>query len=160
MKIEAEVNKNSYLSFILDNELFAIEVKSVLEVLEMQKITRVPQTPSHIKGVTNFRGEILPVIDSRIKFNMPIVTIQSNFVIIVLDLQYKGKPMLLGAVVDSVSDVLEIAPEQIKPVPEMGSKYNTDYLEGMYKLNDDFIMILKVEKVFSVDELSIYAQAN
>jgi len=157
MKIETEINKNSYLSFRLGEEVFAIEVKGVLEVLEKQKITKVPKTPAHIKGVTNFRGEILPVIDSRIKFNMPIAAEESDFVIIVLDIQYKGKQMLLGATADSVSDVLEIAPEQIKPVPEMGSKYNTEYLEGMYKIADHFIMILNSEKVFSIDELSIYA---
>ena len=155
MKNDNDSNKNSYLSFRLGNEIFAITVQKVLEVLEIQKITKVPKTPNHIRGVINFRGEILPVIDTRIKFNLPIAEETIKTVIIVLDLQINDKTMTLGAIADSVCDVLEINETDIKAVPELGSRYNVEFLIGMFKNDDGFIMILDIDKVFSVEELSI-----
>ena len=153
-------NKDSYLSFKLGNEIFAVSVHKVLEVLEMQNITRVPKTPDYIRGVINFRGEILPVVETRKKFNLPDTENETDSVIIILDLLVKDKAVQLGAITDGVSDVLEIKKEMIKDVPELGSRYNTEFLDGMVKVESGFIMILNMDKVFSVDELNIVTDAS
>ena len=155
MKQNIEIKKDSYLSFKLNKEFFAVEVKKVLEVLDKQYITRVPKSPEYIKGVISFRGEILPVIETRRKFNMPLIDKDADYVIIILDLIINDKSLQLGAIADGVNDVLEITDDQIKSVPEMGSNYNTEFITGMIKLDNNFIMILNVDKVFSVDEVKL-----
>lgn len=150
----------TYLSFLLDDEIFAVNVEKVLEVLEFPKITKVPKAPAYIEGVVNFRGEILPVVDTRIKFNMPETKETSETVIIVLDLVFKEKSVILGAMVDAVKDVIEINITEIKSVPEMGSRYNVDFLSGMYRIDERFIMILDIDKVFSIEEMSVKSQAE
>jgi len=152
--------KTAYLSFKLGDEIFAVSVHKVLEVLEIQKITKVPRTADYIKGVINFRGEILPVIETRKKFNIPDADSTKGSVIIVLDLIPKGKAIQLGAIADGVKDVLEIADHEIKAVPELGSRYNTEFLQGMLKTEDGFIMILDMDKVFSVDEVNLMMETT
>lgn len=147
-------NRNSYLSFSLYKETFAMNVVNVLEVLEKQSITQVPDTPEYIVGVVNFRGEILPVLETRLKFKMPHRE-EENYVIIVLELNTNGKKQLIGAIVDSVVDVIEISDNHIKEVPEMGSNYNSEYLKGMLKSEKGFTMILNIHKVFSQHESEI-----
>ncbi len=155
-------NKRSFLSFNLGDEIFALDVSNALEVLEMQKITKVPKTPDYIKGVVNFRGEILPVMDTRLKLNMLDETPIEECVIIVLDIKLNKNDVLIGAVANSVKDVLSIADNEIEVVPEMGSKYNTEFLLGMIKSKEteEFIMLLDIEKIFSVDELLIINEDN
>jgi len=145
--------KQAYLSFELNDEIFAITVHNVLEVLENQKLTKVPKAPQYIKGVINFRGEILPVVDTRIKFNMPEKENESKSVIIVFDIDLEDKKLLIGGIVDGVKDVIEIENSEIKDIPNMGSRYNSDFLHGMIKKDDIFIMLLNIEKVFSTEEL-------
>lgn len=160
MKTEKARKKTHYLSFKLDKEIFAVSVYKVLEVLQMQKVTLVPKAPDYIKGVINFRGEILPVIETRTKFNMPERQESEKYVIIVLDLKVNNQKIILGAIADGVRDVLEINEEDIKDVPEMGSNYNTEFLSGMLKKDDGFIMILDIDKVFSVEDLSIMTETT
>lgn len=160
MEQNDNVNKKSYLSFSLENEIFAIDVHKVLEVLEYQKVTQVPKTPDYIRGVVNFRGDILPVIDTRLKFNMAKTESTKKTVIIVLNLKIKEKKMVIGALADSVKDVLAIEEKKIKIVPELGSRYNTEFIEGMVKTEEGFIMILNIDKVFSVDELNILKETT
>ena len=149
---------NSYLSFQLEDEIFAINVKHVLEVLQMQKITKLPKTPKFIKGVVNFRGEILPIINTRQKFNLPSIKDISKSVIIFLTFKRNEKELKVGAIVDTVLDVTSFKEIDIKDVPEMGSKYNLEFIYGMIKVKKDFIMILDVDKVFSTDELDIFTK--
>ncbi len=148
-------NKHTFLSFRLGKEYFALSVKKVLEVLQEQKITEVPQTPEYIKGIINFRGEILPVIDTRLKFNMSERDKSEEYVIIVLDLVINDQNIVLGAIADGVKDVFEVLEKDIKAAPEFGNNYNNDFLDGMIKVDDRFIMILSIDKVFSVEELTI-----
>jgi len=150
---ELITQKQAYLSFDLNGEIFAITVNNVLEVLENQKLTKVPKAPFYIKGVINFRGEILPVIDTRVKFNMPEKEDNGKSVIIVFDIDLADKKLLIGGIVDGVKDVIEISQNEIKDVPNMGSKYNSDFMLGMIKTDDHFIMLLNIEKVFSTEEL-------
>ena len=148
MSINGIQVKNSYLSFLLHKEIFAVDVKNVIEVLEKQSITEVPDTPEYIVGVLNFRGEILPVFEIRTKFNMP-EREKDTYVIIVLELFINEKRQLLGAIVDSVVDVLEISDAEIKEVPELGENNKNESIIGMYKSNDGFIMLLDIQSVFS-----------
>lgn len=155
-----KASKQSYLSFKLADEMFAISVHSVLEVLEYQNITKVPKAPKYIRGVINFRGEILPVIETRRKFNMPDDEDIDKSVIIVLELDINKKHTMLGAMADGVNDVLDFGGDDIRKVPEMGSRYNTEFLDGMVKTDDGFIMILNINKVFSADEIHMINETH
>ena len=145
---------NTFLSFTVCDELYAVNVTKVLEVLEKQNITRVPNAPEYIKGIINFRGDVVPVFESRKKFNLPARTNEDSFVIIVLDLSHETDVFRIGAIVDKVKDVISIDEQEIKPVPPMSKEFNTEFLEGIFKQGDNFIMMLDVEKVFTGDELS------
>jgi purine-binding chemotaxis protein CheW len=148
-------HKNVFLSFKLRKELFAVSVKKVLEVLQQQHITEIPDLPVYIKGVINFRGDILPIFDARLKLNLPVLSEDGQSVIIVLDLAAEHKNIRIGVMVDGVKDVLTFDENDIKPVPEMGLKYNPEYINGMIKAGDSFIMILDVDKVFTTDDVNI-----
>jgi purine-binding chemotaxis protein CheW len=151
---------STYLSFIICNELFAVNVVKVLEVLQMQHITHVPNAPDYIKGIINFRGEIVPVFESRVKFSLPEREPDQPFVVIVFDLSINGELLRIGAMVDKVKDVISLDENDIKPVPVMAAEFKTEFLEGIYKQNDDFIMILNVERVFSKEDLAILNEAK
>ncbi len=153
-------DKKSFLSFKIENEIFAVNVKKVLEVLQMKAITTIPKTPDYIKGVINFRGEIIPVIDSRIKFNLHTIEDYSKSVIIILNFEDDSKNKIIGAIVDSVMDVMEIKEMDVKDLPEIGSRYNLEFIYGMIKHKENFIMILDIDKVFSVEELNIVKEVT
>ena len=145
---------NSFLSFKLGEELFAAHVGKVLNILEMTKITEVPKAPEYMKGVINLRGTVLPIIDTRIKFGMPATPYTTNTCIVVLDIEMDGESIHVGALVDSVQAVLEFDSNQIMPAPSIGSKYRSDFIEGVANVDDKFIMILNMDAVFSSDELT------
>lgn len=145
---------NSYLSFKLGDEEFAAHVGKVLNILEMTKITEVPKAPEYMKGVINLRGTVLPVIDTRIKFGMTATVYTTNTCIIVLDIEMDGETIQVGALVDAVQAVLEIDKNQIMPPPSIGSKYKSEFIEGVANVDEKFIMILNMDAVFSSDELT------
>jgi purine-binding chemotaxis protein CheW len=151
---------NTYLSFIVCNELFALNVTKVLEVLQKQHITKVPNAPDYIKGIFNFRGEVVPAFESRVKFNLPQREEDASHVIIVLDIAGSGDNMRIGAIVDKVKDVINIDDSEIKPVPTMSKDFNSDYLQGIYKLNNEFVMLLNSDKIFSTVELEQIQSSN
>lgn len=152
--------KNTFLSFRIGKETFAVSVAKVLEVLEKQYITEVPNVPEYIEGVINFRGKIIPVIDTRLKFKLPKRASDEKYVVIVFDLQIEGRKMLIGAMADSVHDVISFDETSIMDIPEMGYNYNTDFLLGMLKNETSFTMILDIDKVFSKEEVNIIHQAS
>ena len=145
----------SYLTFKLDNELFAINVSKVLEILEVKPITKVPKSPPFMRGVINLRGNILPVIDTRNKLCMPQEDFTIDTCIIVLNINAAHESLLVGAVVDSVQKVIDIPAEAIQPSLSMGAIYREDFINGIGKVDEDFIMILNIDKVFSAEELSV-----
>jgi Chemotaxis signal transduction protein len=151
---------NTFLSFIVCGELYAVNVTKVLEVLEKQNITRVPNAPNYIKGIINFRGDVVPVFESRKKFNLPDRSGEESFVIIVLDLSHEADVFRIGAIVDRVKDVISIDDQDIKPVPPMSKEFNTEFLDGIVKLGENFIMLLDVEKVFTGEELAAFKETN
>lgn len=153
-----EINKkeiNTYLTFKLGEETFASNVSKVLNILEMLKITEVPQSPDYMRGVVNLRGEVLPLIDARVKFGMTPTCITSNTCILVLDVNVSGKFIKIGTLVDSVHEVLEIKKEDIQDPPHMGTKYKSEFIEGLFKSGEAFIMLLDMDKTFSTDEIAI-----
>ena len=151
---------NSYLSFVLNDELFAINVKNVLEVLQSAEITPIPKTTDYIKGIINFRGEVLTVVESRKKFNMPSAPDSFEEIIIVLELEIGDIFVKLGVTVDRVKDVIEIKSSNIKPIPDLGLKYNPDFVVGALKIEEGFLMILDAERIFSTDEVDLIINAN
>ncbi|MEP6583529.1 MAG: chemotaxis protein CheW [Ginsengibacter sp.] len=150
----------SYLTFKLDDELFAINVSKVLEILEVKPITKIPKSPSFMKGVINLRGNILPVIDTRNKFCMQPEDFTIDTCIIVLSINAETELLLVGAIVDSVQKVIDIAAESIQPSSSMGAIYREDFINGIAKVGEDFIMILNIDKVFSAEEIAIMEVEN
>lgn len=144
---------NSFLSFNLGEEEFAAHVGKVLNILEMTKITEVPKSPEYMKGVINLRGTVLPVVDTRIKFGMTPTEYTANTCIVVMEVNIEGEEIQVGALVDSVEAVLEISDNQIQPPPGLGSKYKSEFIYGMAKVDEKFIMLLDMDKVFSSDEV-------
>lgn len=147
-------NIGSYLTFRVDEEHYAVNVNNVISILELTKITRIPRTPEYIKGVINLRGTVLPIVDLKIKFGLEPTEYTSNTIILVMDLNIDDQLVKLGAIVDSVQEVLEIGNSDILPAPSLGKNYQSDFVEGMFKYNDTFIMILNIERVFNEDELT------
>lgn len=141
------------LSFKLGDEVFAIDVSKVINILEMSHITKIPKAPEYMKGVINLRGTVLPVVDLRIKFGLPEKEPTVDTSIIVLSIDLTGEQVLMGTLVDAVREVLELKSDDIAPAPTIGAKYNSGFIEGMWRTDEKFIMILDIDKVFSTDEL-------
>lgn len=151
----------SYLSFKLGDETFAANVSKVLNILEMTKITKVPKAPEYMKGVINLRGTVLPLVDTRIKFGLTATEFTANTCILVLDIKIEDDTLQVGALVDAVQEVLEIEPHQILPSPNIGSKFHSQFISGMYKATEEqFIMILDMDKVFSTEELMQVSESS
>ncbi len=144
-----------YLTFALGEEVFALETGSVREVIELVPVTRIPKTPAFMRGVINLRGHAVPVVDLRIKFDMPKVADTVNTCIIIVDVEVEGESCSMGAIVDSVREVFEMTSDQINPPPRMGTSIRADFIRGMGKQNEEFIMILDIGKVFSQEELAL-----
>jgi purine-binding chemotaxis protein CheW len=159
MDSTSEGKVGSFLTFKIDEEIYAANVNNVISILELTKITRIPRTPDYIKGVINLRGTVLPIIDFKIKFGLPPTEYTTNTTILVLDLKIDEEVVKLGAIVDSVQEVLEISSKDILPPPSLGSKYQSDFVDGMFKFDDTFIMILNIEKIFNEDELTILSSS-
>lgn len=143
----------SYLTFKIGAEIFAANVKNIQNIIENTRLTKVPQMPSFIIGVTNLRGEVLPVVDSRIKLGLPVTQSTINSSIIVLELIIDGIETKAGLLVDEVCEVLEIKDEEINEPPKIGSKIKTDIITGVYPYENKFIMLLDMNKVVYSEEL-------
>lgn len=154
MAVQLDCDKCSFLSFRLDKNVFAISVTRVLEVLEKQEITIVPNAPGYITGVLNYRGEILTILDLRKKFRLKNIN-DNKYVIIVLEIKIGERKLYTGAIADSVVDVITFESSEIKDVPEMGSHFNTDFIIGMIKQNEEIVTILNIDSVFEKHELEM-----
>jgi purine-binding chemotaxis protein CheW len=130
-------------------------VSHVREILEFTTVTKVPQTPDYMRGVINLRGSVVPVLDMRLKFGMSMTEKTVNTCIIVVEVSLEGENMIIGALVDSVQEVSELEPDQIEPAPRIGTRLKTEFIKGMGKKDDRFIIILDIDRVFSSEELAI-----
>ena len=160
MSVIGITRTRQYLTFTLGVEHFALDVANVREILEFTSVTKVPQTPEFMRGVINLRGSVVPVMDMRLKFGMSITEKSVDTCVIVVEVSLEGETTVLGALVDSVQEVFELEPEQIEPAPRIGTKLRTEFIRGMGKRDDQFIIILDIDKVFSSDELAILNQAD
>jgi purine-binding chemotaxis protein CheW len=155
-----ERSLTSYLTFKLGDELFATNVAKVMEILEIPKITRVPRAPEYMRGVVNLRGNVLPVIDSRNKFGLPPTEDTINTCIIVMTVHMENQQITLGFLADAVKEVVEIDQASIQRPPDMGSKYKSEFIEGMVKSDEQFIMLLNIDVLFSSHEATILQDVN
>ena len=140
-----------FLAFTLGQEEYGIDIQKVQELRGYDTVTRIANAPEHIKGVVNLRGIIVPIIDMRIKFNLGTPTYDQFTVVIILNIASR----VMGMVVDSVSDVITLKPEQIKPTPEMGSVLDTDYLIGLGTLDDRMLILVDIDKLMSSTEMGL-----
>lgn len=154
MSEDVTTDRNQYLTFTLEDELFALDIFSVREVLEYTSITRVPRTPEYMRGVINVRGNAVPVIDLNMKFGRSRTSQTISTAIIIVEVELEGESTIIGALADSVQEVFELKEDQIDPPPKMGTSIRTDFIRGMGKHGDGFIMILDIDKIFSSEELS------
>lgn len=144
-----------YLTFKLGEEVFALDVNVVREILDFTTITKVPQTPDFMRGVINLRGSVVPVVDMRLKFGMTATEKTVNTCIVVVEVSVGAERTVLGALVDSVQEVFELEAASIEPAPKIGTRLKTDFIKGMGKRDSQFIMILDIDKIFSGDELDM-----
>ena len=143
-----------YLTFKLGNEIFATDVAKVREVLDFTTITEIPRTPDFMSGVINLRGSVVPVVDLRLCLEMSKTERTTNTCIVVLEVLLENESIVIGALTDSVEEVIDLEPDQIRPAPRIGTQIRTDFIKGMGKRDDtQFIMILDIDRVFSADEL-------
>lgn len=141
----------SYITFKLGDELFAIDVARVREVLDLSEITRVPTAPPYMRGVVNVRGSAVPVVDLRLKFGLPPGDDTVNTRIVVLELELDGEPTVVGGLADSVHEVLELEKGQIREPPRIAMRWRADMIEGLGKKGDQFIIVLDIARVFAND---------
>ncbi len=157
----AEIEEaTQHLTFKLDGEVFAVDISKVREVLEYTTVTKVPQTPDFMKGVINLRGHVVPVVDLRLKFGMSEAEKTVNTCIIIVEVSVDKEITVLGALADSVQEVYDFEADQIEPAPKIGTRLNTEFIKGMGKQDEQFIMILDIDKVFSTDELALVQDAG
>ncbi len=154
MSVSGISQASQYLTFRLGEEVFAIDIAQVREVLDYTPVTRVPRTPDFMCGVINLRGSVVPVVDMRLKFGMPKTEKTINTCIIIMEISAEGGRAQMGALADSVQEVVELEPGSIEPAPKIGAGLRVDFIKGMGKRDEKFIIILDIDRVFSEEELS------
>ena len=154
MSVTEITDTRQYLTFKLGGEVFAIDVSKVREVLDFTTMTKIPRTPDFMSGVINLRGNVVPVVDLRLCFEMSRTEKTVNTCIVVMEMLLEGESTVVGALADSVEEVIDLEPEQIQPAPRMGTQIRTDFIKGMGRRDAEFIMILDIDRVFSAEELS------
>lgn len=149
-----------YLTFSSGSETFAIGILCVKEIIEYAGVTDVPMMSECIRGVINLRGAVVTVMDLAARFGRPRAEIGKRSCVIIVELEEAGEQHVVGILVDSVSAVLEIAPEDIEPPPGFGARIRTDFIAGMGKVNDRFVILLDVARVFSIEEIALLQAAG
>lgn len=158
--MEHTMETNQYLTFTLDGEQYAVSVLKVREVLEYTRITKIPRTATYMKGVINLRGAGVPVIDLRTRFGLPEIETSKSTSIIVMEVMNADGGVVLGALADSVQEVIELEPNQIEPAPRFGTRLAAEFILGMGKKDDSFIILLDIDKIFSSEEVAMIHAAE
>jgi len=154
MSRETITETTQYLTFKLDDEVFAVDVAKVREILDYTPATKVPGTPDFMRGIVNVRGNVVPVVDMRLKFGMSQTEKTVDTCIVVMEIAVDDDTTVLGALVDSVQEVFELEPAQIEPPPRIGTRWRTEFIKGIGKRNNELIIILDIDMVFSSGELA------
>lgn len=158
--VAAVEDNQQYLTFMLGGEVFAIGILSIKEIIEYGHLTSVPLMPQHIRGVINLRGAVVPVIDLAARFGRSGGEVGRRTCIVILEIQTGEAQQDIGVVVDAVNEVVEIPNSQIEPAPAFGARIRTDFIQGMGKVNDRFVIILSVDHVLSVEELAALGELH
>ena len=150
-QLHANIPASEYLAFTLGNEEYGIDIQKVAEIRSYEAPTRIANAPEFVKGVVNLRGLIVPIVDMRIKFNLGTPTYDEFTVVIILNIGHR----VVGMVVDRVSDVTTLLPEQIKPAPEIGSALNTDHIVGLGTLDERMLILVDIDKLMSSADMGL-----
>jgi len=151
--------EGKYLTFSMADEEYGIVILKIKEIIGMMPITTVPQTPEFVKGVINLRGKVIPILDLRLRFGMESIDYTERTCIIVVEIEGDSGSVMIGIVVDAVSEVLNIKGEDIEDTPTFGTKLNTDYILGMAKMEGGVKILLDISRVLSAEEITLLEQA-
>lgn len=149
--------QQQFLTFLLGGEPFAINILVVKEIIEYGALTEVPMMPDFIRGVLNLRGQVVPVIDLSARFGRGLTQVARRTCIVIVEMDNDGEIQDVGVVIDSVSEVMDIAASAIQPAPAFGAKIRVDFIEGMVEINEQFVVILKIDRVLSIEEMALLA---
>ena len=150
---EGAATAAQYLTFFLGDEVFAMDIRSVREIIQHAAMTVVPMTPDFIRGVINLRGAVVPVIDLQSRFGRAQATVGKKTCVVIFDATQDGEKTELGLMVDSVSEVIEIDAKDIEPAPQFGATIQREYIRGMGKVKGEFIVILEPERALNIDDM-------
>lgn len=149
-----------YLTFSLDEEVFAMDIRTVREIIQYGAMTTVPLMPKFVRGVINLRGAVVPVIDLQARFGRPAAEISKKTCIVIFDALREGERVELGLMVDAVSEVVDIAPDQIEPPPSFGGAVKREFIRGMGKMGNKFVIVLEPDKAFDIEDMACLAEAS
>ena len=152
---ESNAASSQYVTFNLGKELYGVEVTRTREILSLTPVTKVPQTPDYLLGVINLRGQVVPVVDMRLKLGLLAGDETEDTCIIVVDVHVDGETITVGALADAVREVLDIRSDQIEPPPRLGTRLNTEYINGMGKIDEQFMILLNIDRIFNSKELTL-----
>jgi purine-binding chemotaxis protein CheW len=157
-ELQNDLDRNRFLTFHLGQDVMAMDIRAIKEVIQYAEITTVPLVPPSIRGVINLRGSVVPVVDLAVRFGRSSSEVARRTCVVIVEMEQEaGVVIVLGVVVDQVHEVLEIAPEDIEPVPAFGSQIRLDFILGVGKVKGQFILLLDVNRVLSIEELSSQA---
>lgn len=151
---------NQYLTFILGGETYGVSILVIKEILEYNEPTTVPMMPDFIRGVINLRGSVVPVVDLSLRLGKETTAVEKRTCVVIIEIQHEDERMEIGIVVDAVNEVLDIAPENIESAPNFGAKIRTDFIHGMGKIDEKFVVLLNIDHVLSIEELSMLDQVG
>lgn len=160
MAVTGIIETTQYLTFKLNDEVFALDISKVREVLDFTDLTKVPGMPGFMRGVINLRGSVVPVVDMKLKFGIGRTEKTVNTCIIIVEIDLQGGKTVIGALTDSVQEVIDLEPDHIEPAPRIGTSLRTGFIKGMGKRNDQFLILLDLDRVFSADELAMAQQTT
>ena len=155
---------SQYLTFMLGGEAYAIGILAIKEIIEHGNMTRVPMMPQFIRGVINLRGAVVPVIDLGVRFGTGATQVTRRTCIVIVEVENQveddGESQDVGILVDAVNEVMDIAGANIEPAPDFGTRISTEFIAGMARIGDEFVIILEPARVLSVDEIAVLAQSG
>lgn len=154
------MSSQQYVTFYLGDELFGFEVTRTREILTLAPITKVPQSPEYLLGVINLRGQVVPVIDMRLKLGVPAGDETEETCIIVVEVQIDGEVIVVGALADAVREVQDIRADQVEPPPKLGTSYKTEFITGMGKVEEHFLILLNLDRIFNSEELAFVQEVG
>lgn len=160
LETEALVHGQQYLTFMVGDEMLAIPINVIKEIIEYCEPTTVPMMPESIRGIINLRGRVVPLVDLQLRFGRPSIETSRRTCFIIIEVEYDDEQQYLGVVVDSVAAVVDIPDADIEPTPSFGAKLRNDFISGMGKIGEQFVIILDINHVLSIEELSVLAEIN